>query len=228
MISLHHRSKFTFSLMIVLLFLGLGASCYTEKPGTESGHDPRAELIRSLKGANIEGFNFAIDEDETQVIASLTSNAVRDVITLKGDTTMALRYTSIKDRKTNTVKTYKAEVVKKGAEVALVVSDIATGEIIDKIPPPPPPPTPMPTGICAPPAIIFDSLNACIDDFNCKKRPAILCEVNKTCKPQRAGVTCCIKGQPGAIIVDMLITPTSFRCLVVGPLPDQLELVLSP
>ena len=70
MTSLRNRSASPFRLAIVLLSLGLVCSCKATMT------DPREDLVSSLKGANVEGFNFATSEDEGQVTASLTNKAV--------------------------------------------------------------------------------------------------------------------------------------------------------
>jgi hypothetical protein len=187
--------------------------------------DPRQDLLRSLKGANVEGYHFATEEDETQVIASLTNSAVRNLIKLdSGDTDMALRYTSVKDKNTNTTRTYKTEITKTGTALTLLVTDIATGEVVSRKTFPIPESPNKPGATCPPPR--FDSLDDCIKNFDCTRREAIQCEANRTCEAQLAGLSCCLKNGQG-ISVHFLITPTSLICRLGTFFPDRTGLVLS-
>ncbi|HEV2829484.1 MAG TPA: hypothetical protein VGW76_17935, partial [Pyrinomonadaceae bacterium] len=172
-------------------------------------------------GANVDGYTFAEQGDEKQEIASLTNGAARDKIKLdKGTANLVLNYSNVKDKKTNSSRTYKTEIVRTGNEVALVVTDIATGEVVTKDTFPPAEPH-QPTGPT------FNSLEECIADFNCRIRPAIQAEANRTCRAQRAGVTCCPPRGGICTIVDFLITPTRRVCGLIGPI-DDVEIVLSP
>ena len=134
----------------------------------------------------MNGFNFETREDANQVVTSLTNNAAKDVITMdKGDSTVVVRYTGILDRKSNTTKTYKAEAVKAGNNLSIVVTDIASNAILSKDDFPV---QDLPAGPCDGPK--FDSLQACIKDFNCKRGSELLCEANRTCKDQFVGLIC--------------------------------------
>jgi hypothetical protein len=229
MISLHNRSFSAFCLAIALLSLSLVWSCQpappdsgNATPGSTPGaktSDPREELVRSLKGANVDGFLFATEEQDNQVVTSLTNSAVRNLITLdKGATNLVLRYTSVKDKKANSTQTTKTEVVKTGNALALQVTDIATGQVVSKDAFPPP-------GSHVPTGPTFDTLEACIQDFNCTRRGALQCEADRTCKNQFAALTCCLKnGQ--CFSVHLIIRPTRLRCLV-ATFPDLEGLVLS-
>jgi hypothetical protein len=219
--SLRKRTKFVFCLAIGLVFVSLLYSCASPEPETtpETKRDARAELISSLKGANVDGYTFATEGDEKQEIISLTNSAVKDRIKLNGNTAnVVLRYADVKDKKTNSSRTYKIEVAKSGNEIALLQTDVATGQLVtkDRFPAEPHNPT-GPT---------FNSLDECLADFNCRLRPAIQAEANRTCKAQRAGVTCCPPGGGLCTIVDFLITPTRRICGLIGPL-DDIEVVSS-
>jgi hypothetical protein len=219
MFSSHNRSKSPFCLAVVLLSLGLVCSCTTTTP------DPREELLRALKGANVEGYYFATEEDETQMVASLTNSAVRNLIILdSGDTNLVLRYTGIKDKKTGTPKTYKTEAIKAGAELTLLVTDIATGEVVRRVAFPAPEPHTKSDTTGPPPA--FDSLEDCLRDFNCTRRGALQCEANRTCEDQFAALICCLSnGQ--CYSVHLIIKPTSLRCILRAVLPNLEALVLA-
>jgi len=220
MIPLHKRTIFTFCLATALLSLGLASSC--NKPTTTTP-DPREDLVRSLKGANVDGYLFATDEDDTQVTASLTNSAVRDLIKLDSATSLVLRYTSVQTKNAKDTKTYKTEVTKAGTSLTLQVTDIATGAVVSKNTfPPPQPHNTGETGT----APTFDTLEACINDFNCKFRGALQCEADRTCKDQFAALTCCLKnGQ--CFSVHLIIRPIPFRCRLTGFIPGVEGLVLS-
>jgi hypothetical protein len=217
MISRYNRWGSAFSLVIALLALGAVGSCTTTAPDQKP--DLRAELTSSLKGANVDGYVFATKEDDGRVLASLTNSAVRNLITIEGGTTnTVLAYTRITDKKANTTKTYKAEAVKTGTSLALVVTDIATGDVLSKDTFP----VPEPHGTGGP---TFDSLEACIKDFECQRRGALQCEANKTCKDQFAALTCCLtNGQ--CFSVHLIIRPTTFRCTLLEVIPNLEGLVL--
>jgi len=219
MISPHNRSESAFCLAMVLLSLGLVCACKTTMP------DPREELVRSLKGANVKGYHFATKEDEAEVIASLTNSAVRNLIKLdSGATNLVLRYTSVKDKKTNPARTYKTAITKTGTTLALLVTDIATGEVVSRKTFPAPEPHHK-TDTTGPPST-FDSLEDCIRDFNCKRRGAIQCEANRTCEDQFAALICCLNnGQ--CFSVHLIIRPTTLKCKLSGVILDLEGLVLS-
>jgi hypothetical protein len=200
----HNRSGAASYLPIALLSLGLFCSCDTTIPS-----DPRAELLGSLKGENVDGYLFAFNEDEARTTSSLTNKSVRDLVTLgEGDSDLVLGYTRVKDNKANTASTYKSEVVKKDASLALVVTELETNKVIDRTAFPVAGPT------CQPPGQ-FDDLNACINAFECTSG-ALLCEANRTCKPQFAALTCCLKN--GQIFsVHLVFRPTRIRCLIAVP-----------
>ncbi len=217
MISFHDRSEFVFCLVIALLFAGLTAGGCSKAARTET---PRDELVNALKGANVEGYVFATKEDDAQLVVSLTNPAVRDFIKFGGGATnVVLRYSSVKDKKANTAKLYKSEVVKTGDKLSLVVTDVATGAVIsdDPFPVLQIPPDRKPT---------FESLDACMEDFNCNRRGALLCEANRTCKDQRFSLICWLNDGSG-VSVHGIIKPTRFRCLLTDIIPDFEGVVLS-
>ena len=179
--------------------------CACEKPAPP---DPRGELVGSLEGANVEGYLFGLDEDAARTTSSLTNPAVRDLVKLgQGDSDTVLGYTRVKDNKTNGATTYKSEVVKKGESLSLVVTDLATDKVVDQGT------FPVPGPACEPQ---FETLAACVEQFNCDHKGALLCEANRTCKPQFAALTCCLTN--GQIFsVHLVVKPTSLKCLVTVP-----------
>ena len=219
MISMYNKSKSAFCLLISVLSLVLVCGCSTTKP------DAREDLVRSLKGANVDGYFFATSEDEVQIATSLTNSAGRNLIKLdSAATNLVLRYTSVKQKSTNATRTYKAEVTKAGSALTLLITDIASGEVITRTPFPAPEPHSKTDSSAAPPA--FDTLEDCIRDFNCTRRSALQCEADRTCQNQFAGLICCLKnGQ--CISVHFVIKPTAFRCRFIDFVGDLEGLVLS-
>jgi hypothetical protein len=219
MISMQHRSKLIFCSSTALLSLSLLFACKPAKTGA------REDLISLLKGANVEGFNFGIEENETQAISSLTNSAVRQLVTLDGGTaTLVLRYTSVKDKKTNVTKTSKTEIVKSGKELTLQVTDIANGEVIFKQRFPAPEPHQPADATSGLPT--FDTLEACLNDFDCTRRGPLQCEANRTCQDQYAALMCCLKnGQ--CLSVHLVIKPTTFKCKLPPVIPDFEGVVFS-
>ncbi len=166
--------------------------------------DLRGELIRSLKGEYVEGFHFATEEDENQTVASLTNSAVRNFIALEeSKTSLVVRYTLVKKKETATSRVYKIEVVKTGTEVALVVTDMATDELVNKIVLPEPERHDKHT---------FESIDDCIADFDSTPfQSALQAEANRTCEDQIAHVLCCLSNGSCFSVV-LFIKPTSWRC----------------
>jgi hypothetical protein len=219
MISMQHRSKLIICSSTALLSLSLLFACKPAKT------DAREDLIGSLKGADVEGFNFGTEENETQAISSFTNSAVRQLVTLDGGTTnLVLKYTGIKDKKTNVTKTSKTEIVKSGKELTLQVTDIANGKVVFKQRfPVPEPHQPADVTHGSP---TFDTLEACIDDFNCTRRGSLQCEANRTCQDQYAALTCCLKnGQ--CFSVHLVIKPTTFKCTWTPVIPNFEGVVFS-
>lgn len=211
MIFITKHSMSEFCLASMLFSIALLCSCQT------TISDPREEFVRSLKGANVEGYYFAIEENETQIVTSLTNSAVRNLIQLDGDTTVVLKYTRIKEKKANTAKIYITEVVKTGTALALLVKDIEKGEVSSrKTFPAPVPHNDTDTTGSLP---IFDSLEDCLTNFNCTRRGALQCEANRTCEDQYAAMICCLSDGL-CYSVHLIIRPTTLRCKVAVPIPN--------
>jgi hypothetical protein len=197
---------------MVLLSVGLFHSCGPTRP------DPRDDLVRSLKGASVEGFQFSSTEDSTEESASLTNSAVRDLIRLDGAaTSVVLRYTRVRDKAANTARTFKTEVTREGSALSLLVTDVGTNEVVSRER------FPAPTirhqnG--------FDTLQDCLREFDCVNRGPLQCEANRTCEDQFAAITCCLNnGQ--CFSVHLIIRPTTLRCKLKAVIPDLEGLVLS-
>jgi len=213
--SSHLRSRFVFSFLAVVFALLLVSSCKQEtgqappsaSPTPQS--DPKAELANALKGADVSNFDFERREDDTQIVSSFTNRNLKNVVRVEpGQNNIVLKYTSVKDKSKNTTQVSKTELTRAENALAIVVTDFNTGAAISKDTFPPPQPH-------EPSGPTFDSLTACIDDFNCKHRGELLCEANRTCKDQFAALTCCLKnGQ--CFSVHLIIRPTRPLCQLIN------------
>ncbi len=211
-------SGFAFLVPAVLLSCGLFGSCKPTPPA-EPKDDPKAELIGSLEGANVDGYLFAFSEEEGRTTSSLTNPAAKEVVRLdEGDPGVVLRYTRVEDRETGAATAYKSEVVRRDGSLALAVTNLATDDTDDTT-------FPDPGGTCEP---VFPSLDACLEAFNCNDRGRFLCEANRTCDPQIVGLTCCVQRgtEITRVSVHLIITPTRRLCELLDVVPD-VELVLS-
>jgi hypothetical protein len=73
--------------------------------------DQKQELLRMLKGKNVKGYHFSVQEDENKVVASLTNSAVRKPIDLnRAGADLILGYTQVKDKKKRTTRTFKKKL----------------------------------------------------------------------------------------------------------------------
>lgn len=210
-----HRAA-SFVLGIALLSLTFSLSCQPPSPGPNtntnantntSAPNPRDELIRSLKGANVDGYFFRTKEDNNQVITSLINNTLGSPVKLDSSNRLVIGYANVKDKKANTTKTLKAEIVKDGEGYSLRVEDIVAGGLVidERFAP----------RLC-PGVPVFDTFDQCIDDFNCKVLPELQCEANRTCKTIRTELRCCMRDGT-EIHALILIVPTSIRCIVAFP-----------
>ena len=215
--SSHTRSTFVFPLLTGLVAVALVASCNPQtgqpppspSPSPTTQSDPKGELTSALKGADVSAFDFERTENDTQIVSSFTNRSLKNVVTVQpGQNNIVLKYTSVKDKGRNTVQVTKTELTRADNALAIVVTDFNTGAAISKDTFPPPQPH-------NPSAPTFDSLQACIDDFNCKHRGELLCEANRTCKDQFAALTCCLKnGQ--CFSVHLIIRPTRPLCQLIN------------
>jgi len=201
------RSRVSF--LVALLALGALASC---KPTTADGTD----LRESLRDVDVQGYFYAKVDDDIASTESLTNPAVAKLTPLdKSTTKVVLGYKRVHDKRANTTKTYRAETLRSGNDISLVVTDIATNEVVvkDRFPPP------------QPHADGFDTLQECINDFFCKEGAALQCEANRTCKAQFAALICCLKNGT-CFSVHLIIRPNRLRCFLVDLIPDLEGIVL--
>lgn len=208
MSSFRNRKKFVFSFVISLLLISMLWAC--NPPKTEAPPDARTALVNSLKGVNVDGYTFTTESDDNQETAKLTNGAVKGPIKLaRGTNNLVINYARIKDKKANSTRTVKTEVVRSGNDVSVVVTDLANGAVVtqDRFP-------------TVAPGETFESFEACQADFDCKRRPALQAEANRTCRPQFAAQICCVKGQQFCISVHYIIQPTRRICGLIGPIGD--------
>ena len=215
MIAVHKRVESALCSM-VLLSVCLVGSCKT------TTSDPRADLLQSLKGANVEGYRFSTREDDLQATATLTNGAVRDLVTLdQRDTNLVLAYTSVRDKKTGATNLYRTEIIKAGSALTLLVTNLTTNEVLERTTSAAPERHNPPAG-----APGFNTLSDCIRDFDCTRRGALQCEADRTCQAQMAALICCLNnGQ--CFSVHLIIRPGSRRCFLGGLIPDLEGMVLT-
>lgn len=199
-------------LVAALLAFGLISSC------SKAPTSPKEELVEALKGTNVDGYVFASTESSDRTIASFTNKSADGITTLaSGDATRPLKYTRIKDNKANATALFKTEVIKKGTALTLAVTDISGNKILDQRT------LPAVGRVCEPPAP-FDSIGACIENFDCTGRGALQCQANRTCEPQVAALTCCLKN--GSIIsVHLLINPENRRFCLLQSLYGDIDAI---
>lgn len=196
-----NRQAFTVCCALTLISLGGFSSCRPHPPGA------REELVRSLKGANVEGFLFATKEEKNRITTSLTNGALEEPISLDGTGSVVLGYASVRDKATNALTTSKAEVVKADG-LKLRVTDVFTGGVkLDE---------PFVPRACPAGEPVFNSLNECIGDFNCKLRPELQCEANRTCRMLLFDLACCLTDGTSPHVL-FIVKPTSRLCLVAFP-----------
>jgi hypothetical protein len=175
--------------------------------------DQKQELLRKLKGENIKGFHFSLQEDEDKVVSSLTNTALRRPIDLKrAGADLILCYNQVKDKKKKTIRIFKSEVNTKGTSVAIIVRDLVTKRVISKHT------FPSPTGHDHSGGTRFRTLEQCIQDFRCKHGGELQCEANRTCRIQFAGLICCLTNG-NCFSVHLVFRPTSLRCQILSNVP---------
>jgi hypothetical protein len=179
--------------------------------------DQKQELLRMLKGKDIKGYHFSLQEDENKVVTSLTNSALQKPIDLnKAGAVLILSYTQVRDKKKRTTRTFKSEVKTNGPDVAIIVRDLVTNRVISKNSFPSP--IRHDTG--------FETLEECIQDFRCKHGGELQCEANRTCKIQFAALTCCLNNG-NCFSVHLVFHPNSLRCQILSNVPPLEGLVLS-
>ncbi len=201
-------------LVVVLLFLVV-ASC------RQAEQDPKAELVRAAKGIDLKQYTFASYEDDAKASASFTNVGVRDGITLKGDGTVALKYETVRDKRTNRVTTRRTDLVRNARTLTSVITDVGSGGVVDRqsanIP------DISGGGGRVPPVDACATLPTCaeaINDFNCRQKPLLQCEANRTCHFQLGGYDC-RKPDGNCESPLLIVVPTNPRCSVMHlPLDD--------
>jgi hypothetical protein len=160
----------------------------------QAAQDPKAELVRAAKGNDLKRYTFASYEDDAKSSASYTNGGVRDGITLKSDGTVVLKYETIRDKRTNRITTRRVDLVRTARTLTSVITDVSTGRVLDRQS------ANIPDDIGGgggggglPPIDICAKLPTCaqaIHDYNCRVKPVLQCEANRTCHFQLGGYEC--------------------------------------
>ena len=181
--------------------------------------DHKQDIIRRLKDKNTRGYDFNLHEDENNIIASLSNNALCKLVRLdKTDDDFILGYTLVKDKNKRITRTFQSEVNIDGRSVAIIVRDLVTKRIINKYS--------FPTPTDHSHKKRFSTLEQCIEDFRCKQGGQLQCEANRTCKNQYASLICCLKNG-FCVSVHLIFRPNSLRCQIISNVPAFEGLVLS-
>lgn len=218
MFSLLKRSNSAPCLVIVLLALGMGGACNKKTPGA------RQDLVSSLKGANVDAFDFATRDDDTQEVSSLTNSAMRSPIKLANGN-LVLKYTRVTDKKANNTRIYKTEIVRKDKALTVLVTDFASAAVVFTKDFPTVDVTTGPDDCTKTFPKSFNNEAECRKDFfnDCTRGNFAQCEATRTCQPIRAEIECCFKD--GHAIAELLIIWPQRLCLTEY-FPDQ-DLVFS-
>ena len=179
--------------------------------------DPKGDLIRSLNEiyskqlaegkhsvplVTDEHYLYSYYEEEAQTTSALTFRLVRGPFGIGDGGGTPLRFTRIEDKKMNSSKIYSSNITKEGDSYALVVTDPTNNEVIQK--------NFLPTAkFACEPAGQFDSVRACINEFNYHHKGAHQSQANRTCDNHFAALKCCVND--GSTYSVYLITPPSDR-----------------
>ena len=205
----------------VALLSVLLLSCNRSKPAA----DPRAELQGALNGADVSGYTFQLTEDAERITSTFTNPALREQLKLdKRNPHAVLRYTRVVEKKSGTARTYRTEIAPSGGTIALRVTDMATNQVLlDKTATE----APRLGATCNVSSQLFPNVQACLNEFNCSCRPALLCEANRTCETQFVIIKCCKPNDNVCLDIHIAVAPTSIRCQIQGFIPDSEGFVLS-
>lgn len=206
----------SFALRIPTTLLALGLLCFG---GMASASDAKKAPAYGEKSEYVKGHITTVTEDDTHVVSSSRIHATREPITLgKDDTHLVLGTKSITDKQKNSTTSYRTEVIRKDKSLTLAVIDPGTGRLLEE--------HLFPAAGPGCGGQEFDSINACIAAFHCDQGAELLCEANRTCRAQFAGITCCLK-DGSAFSVHLVIRPTAIRCKLLDHIVDLEGLVLS-
>src|SRR5262245_50000181 len=172
---------------------------------------PKGDL-RDTVGQDVRGYVYSKGEDDSTIAEAVINPAVVNATPLdKNAASTVVGFKRVTDKKTNTTRTYRTEARRSGEAVSLVATDVATNQAVLDIKFDPP----VRHGVTT-----YDTLQECINDFFCHEGAALKCEANKTCKDQFAALICCLKNGT-CFSVHLVIRPTTIRCQLIGPLPDD-------
>lgn len=194
--------------------------CFLLVSGCTTTTNRREELLDSLKDAAATGYVISSREDDAKEQVSLINPATNGLITAaETDQGLTLQYSAVRDKTTNRITTFQTEVVRAGRLIELVVMDTSSGQVVVRTSFP----TPPACGDATAPS--FDSLNACIQDFQCRHAGQLQCEANRTCDAQPAALMCRLKTGE-CFSVHFLYPPTRPRCSISDLIPETEGLLL--
>jgi hypothetical protein len=178
--------------------------------------DVKSQLVQSLQGEYLKGFNFAYEENETHRIASLTNDAARKLIAIDDDaTSMTVRYIQVHDKKSDTNAIYKLDVVKRSENLSLVSTDVRANRVVKEIV------VPEFVRQRAQDDHTYDTLEECIASFdNSEIQIGLQQEANKTCEYQTAHIHCELTDGSSVSVV-LIVEPTAWRCFFNVGLPKS-------
>jgi hypothetical protein len=173
--------------------------------------DSKQELLNTFKDEKIEGkFNFETSENDSLTRVAFKNKSVGKELTISAkDTNVVLGYFMEKGKNADKSTPYRSELIKRDTVIYIEITDAAKN-VIDKVTLPAPEKR-LGDSTTTPPLGGFNSINDCINDFNCKQRGALQCQANRTCKPAYAAIVCCLtSGQ--CFSIHFIIMPTRPAC----------------
>lgn len=183
--------------------------------------DQKKELLRLLKGRNVKGFHFSLQEDRDKVVASLTNSAIRKLINMdRIRSELTLGYTWVKDSKKRTSRVFKSEALRNGDAVEIIVRDLRTDRVINKVS------FPLAEEHNHAGPANGDTINKCHQEFLCKRGGEMQCEANRTCTDQHYSLICRFSDGSG-VSIHGLIRPNTLRCQILSNIPPFEGLVFS-
>ena len=181
--------------------------------------DQIQKLLRKLKGKNVKGYYLGLQEDENNIVASLSNGILNKPAHLdKLNDNLVLGYVQVTNKKKRTIRTFQCEVIKDDTTVAITIRDLGTGRLLSK--------NLFPSPTRHDHRTQFKTIEECIRDFQCMQGGQLQCEANRTCKNQYVSMICCLKNG-FCFSVHLVFRPTSARCQILSIVPHLEGLVVS-
>jgi len=193
------KTKLVIRAYILLMLLVVTSSCE---------NSIKNELFSSIENEKVEEFYYSSEENNEQIVASLTNKTVMKPINFEKNTAnLILKYTLVKEKKSNTKKVYKTEIIKKNKDLELLVTDLSSNKLVSKtkLSKPQPHNSHDDTNTS-------ESIDDCISDFYNSETACILqSRANQTCENQFAALFCCLDNND-CYWVHLIIKPTTWKC----------------